>query len=38
MSLAKASEVIRLDHVKFNSAAHMDASVRTLDQADELIA
>lgn len=36
--LAKASEVIRLDHVESDSEAHMDASLRMLDQADELIA
>jgi hypothetical protein len=36
--LARASDVIRLDHVESTSQAHMDASVRMLELADELVA
>lgn len=36
--LGEASAVIRLDHAESNSTAHMDASIRMLDHADELLA
>jgi hypothetical protein len=36
--ISKASEVLRLDHVESDSAAHMDASLRMIALADELIA
>lgn len=36
--LAKASEVIRLNFSESTSEAHMDASLRMLDQAEELVA
>lgn len=36
--LGLAGKVIQLDHSESNSQAHMDASVRMLDEADELIA
>lgn len=36
--IAKATEIIRLDHVESDSDAHMDASLRILADADELLA
>lgn len=36
--LAQAFETIALDHTESDSQAHMDASLRMLEQADELIA
>ena len=36
--LSRAAEVIALDHVESDSEAHMDASLRMIEQADELIA
>jgi hypothetical protein len=36
--LSQASRVIALDHVQSNSDAHMDASLRMLDEADQIIA
>lgn len=36
--LSSASKVIALDHVESNSAAHMDASLRMFDEADQVIA
>ena len=36
--IAKAAEVIQLDHVESDSNAHMDASLRMLADADELLA
>ena len=36
--LSRATEVIHLDHVQSTSDAHMDASLRMIDGADELIA
>lgn len=36
--LARAAEVIQLDHVESTSDAHMAASLRMLDGADELLA
>lgn len=36
--LAEAGEVTRLDHVESDSDAHMDASLRMLADADELLA
>lgn len=36
--LERAARVIRLDHVESNSEAHMDASLRMIDNADELFA
>jgi hypothetical protein len=36
--LSQASHVIALDYVQSNSDAHMDASLRMLDEADQLIA
>lgn len=35
---AQASDVIRLDHTESTSDAHMAASVRMFDEADELLA
>jgi hypothetical protein len=36
--LSRAAAVIRLDHVESDSTAHMAASLRMLDEADELLA
>ena len=36
--IADAAEVIRLDHVESDADAHMDASLRMLADADELLA
>lgn len=36
--LSRASRVIELGHVESDSDAHMDASLRMLDEADELLA
>ncbi len=36
--IANAREVIQLDHVESNADAHMDASLRMLARADELLA
>lgn len=36
--IARAAEVIRLDHVESDSQAHMDASVHMITEADELLA
>jgi len=36
--IAEAAEIIRLDHVESDSDAHMDASLRMLADADELLA
>ena len=36
--MAEAAEIIRLDHVESDSDAHMDASLRMLADADELLA
>lgn len=36
--LEQASEVIRLDRIESDSTAHMDASIRMLQTADELLA
>lgn len=36
--LAEAADVIRLDHQASDSQAHMDASVRMISEADELLA
>jgi hypothetical protein len=36
--LTQATDVTRLDHVESDSTAHMDASLRMLDEADELLA
>lgn len=36
--IAKATKIIRLDHVESDSDAHMDASLRMLADADELLA
>ena len=36
--MARASRVIVLDHTESNSEAHMDASVRMIAEADELLA
>lgn len=36
--LAKSSRVIALDHTESNSKAHMDASLRMLDDSEHLIA
>src|SRR5882724_4800182 len=36
--LARAADITRLDHVESDSTAHMDASLRMLDEADELLA
>jgi hypothetical protein len=36
--LQQATEVIRLDRTASDSEAHMEASIRMLDEADELIA
>lgn len=36
--LAQASNVIRLDHVESTAQAHMDASLRMIDEADRLLA
>ena len=36
--IARAAEVIQLDHVESDSEAHMDASLRMLADADELFA
>lgn len=36
--LSQASRVVELDHVESDSEAYMDASLRMLDEADELIA
>lgn len=36
--IAKAAEIIQLDHVESDSNAHMDASLRMLADADELLA
>lgn len=36
--LAEAADVIRLDHQASHSQAHMDASLRMIAQADELLA
>lgn len=36
--IAKAAEIIQLDHVESDSNAHMDASLRMLAHADELLA
>ncbi len=36
--IAQAAEIIELDHVESNSDAHMDASLRMLADADELLA
>jgi hypothetical protein len=36
--LQKASETIALEYVESDSQAHMDASLRMIEQADELIA
>lgn len=36
--MARAAEVIRLDHTESDSEAHMDASVSMIEQADALVA
>ena len=36
--LARASRVIKLDHVESTSEAHMDASIRMLEEADHVVA
>jgi hypothetical protein len=36
--IAQAAEVTELDHVESDSEAHMDASMRMLAEADELLA
>jgi hypothetical protein len=36
--LTQASRIVELDHTESDSEAHMDASLRMLDEADELIA
>jgi len=36
--LAQAADVTCLDHVESDSTAHMDASLRMLDETDELLA
>ncbi|GDY28421.1 hypothetical protein [Gandjariella thermophila] len=36
--LSRAAEVVRLHHVKSVAEAHMNASLRMLDRADELLA
>jgi hypothetical protein len=36
--LARAAEVVELDHVESDSDAHMDASLRILAESDELLA
>ncbi len=36
--MARASDVIRLDHRESGAQAHMDASLRMIEQADELYA
>ncbi|WP_020670702.1 hypothetical protein [Amycolatopsis nigrescens] len=36
--MAQASEVIQLDHTESNSEAHMNASLRMIENADELVA
>lgn len=36
--IAEAAEIIRLDHAESDSDAHMDASLRILADADELLA
>lgn len=36
--IARAAEIMRLDHAESDSDAHMDASLRMLADADELIA
>jgi hypothetical protein len=36
--MARAADVIRLDHTESNSDAHMEASVRMIEQADALVA
>lgn len=36
--IAQAAEVIRLNHVESDSEAHMDASLRMIAEADELLA
>jgi hypothetical protein len=36
--LARAARVIRLDHVESTAESHMDASLRMLAEADELVA
>jgi len=36
--IAEAAEITRLDHVESDSDAHMDASLRMLADADELLA
>jgi len=36
--IAEAAEIIRVDHIESDSDAHMNASLRMLDEADELLA
>jgi hypothetical protein len=36
--IAQAAEIVRLDHIESDSQAHMDASLRMLANADELLA
>jgi hypothetical protein len=36
--LARAADVVQLDHVDSDSTAHMDASLRMIADADELLA
>lgn len=36
--LSQASNIVILDHVESNSAAHMDASMRMIGDSDELLA
>jgi len=36
--LSSAQRVIQIDHIESNSEAHMDASLRMLDEADHLLA
>ncbi|GAA1294305.1 hypothetical protein [Saccharothrix xinjiangensis] len=36
--MSSATDVIELDHVESDSSAHMDASLRMLHEADELVA
>lgn len=36
--LARAAHVIRLDHIESTSEAHMDASLRMLDEVDHVVA
>ena len=36
--MARASDVIQLDHPESESHAHMDAALRMIEQADELLA